>query len=60
MAYKNNVEAGSSKMGGIPYDPDQDPEERRDIRKKYRDLRAEIEGAHYKCYSLYTYSSNLA
>jgi non-structural maintenance of chromosomes element 4 len=44
MAYKNNDEAGSSKSGNIAYDPDQDPEERRDLRKKYRDLRARIEG----------------
>lgn len=43
MAFKKNTDAGPSK-GSIAYDPDQDPEERRDIRKKYRDLRAEIEG----------------
>lgn len=43
MAYDLNAEPGPSK-GVIPYDPDQDPEERRGIRKRYRDLRAEIEG----------------
>ena len=56
MAHKNNAEAGSSKTGSIAYDPDQDPEERRDIRKKYRDLRAEIEGMYtWRCYKLFSH-----
>ncbi|GJE94067.1 Non-structural maintenance of chromosome element 4 [Phanerochaete sordida] len=43
MSYEDYGEAGPSNQAEIPYDPDQDPEERRDLRKKYRDLRAEIE-----------------
>ena len=41
MSYEDYAEAGPS---SIAYDPDQNPEERRDLRRKYRDLRAEIEG----------------
>ncbi|EKM51312.1 uncharacterized protein PHACADRAFT_32294 [Phanerochaete carnosa HHB-10118-sp] len=43
MSYEEYAEAGPSSLATIPYDPDQDPEERRDLRKRYRDLRAEIE-----------------
>lgn len=43
MSYEDYAEAGPSNHGEIPYDPDQDPEERRDLRKKYRDLRAGID-----------------
>ena len=46
MENEDYNEAGpSSTQGGIPYDPHQDPEERRGLRKQYRDLNAKIEGA---------------
>jgi hypothetical protein len=33
-----------------PYDPDQDPEEKRQVRKKYRDLNKGTEGTHRLVY----------
>ena len=44
MAYENYGDAGPSNPNDIAYDPDQDPDERRAVRKRYRDLKAEIEG----------------
>ncbi|KIP04186.1 hypothetical protein PHLGIDRAFT_109922 [Phlebiopsis gigantea 11061_1 CR5-6] len=43
MAYENFGNAGPSNANDIVYDPDQDPDERRAVRKKYRDLKAEID-----------------
>ena len=44
MAYQNHARAGPSNANGVTYDPDQDPSQRREIRKQYRNLKAEIEG----------------
>lgn len=45
MPHDTNAMAGPSRSDGdMPYDPDQDPEERRGIRRRYRDLKSEIEG----------------
>ena len=36
--------AGPSRMNEMAYDPDQDPEERRGVRKDYRSLQTRFDG----------------